>query len=582
MQPSRRFVLPLWACAVLVAIPASAGCKYLYKQIAGAIRQVMRDENGMVKGEGTTVEGLHEGWWTFFYEDGRKRSEGLYQKDVQAGPWTAWHENGRIEWVGYYGARGGRSDLWSYYFANGQRRARGRYREDLELGHWEFYGQDGQLVRAGSFDDARQVGWWTIRKDGRTERGLLFDGVRVGPWRSSAADGSETTTEHGVPDQLVLVREMADGHLRRTGLLRDGKPVGGWTSFRPDGTASASYVVGADGAPRTFAVFGGDGRFSAEGLVEGRELVSWQLASAEPAEPTPAPRSSKVAPPPGQDREPMPPLPPDLELWSADAPERPAERIAVRLAELTSPVPDDARVAPSAAPVVASPQAAVDNPRIVASQQPAWTVIEQQEIPDHVRAFLDKPVRERTRSRTSGRYQVPLDKVGTPRRRADLEGEPLPVERLEATDKTVVNLADFHGKKRVLLVVLRGFFGQVCVYCVAQTEALSQCAPRFDDLNLEVLILYPGPEGNEEAFLDAYSETFGKDLPPYRVFYDQDLAITEALGIKGGDLAFPTMIYVDEEGIVRYAYTGAHRADRPAANEIITFIKKLDEEQASK
>ena len=128
---------------------------------------------------------------------------------------------------------------------------------------------------------------------------------------------------------------------------------------------------------------------------------------------------------------------------------------------------------------------------------------------------------------------------------------------------------------RVLVVVLRGFSGQVCVYCVAQTEALAQCYESFQALNLECLVIYPGPEGDEKAFLQAYSETFDKGAPPYRVFYDPDLGLVKKLGIEGGDLAYPTTILIDEEGIVRYAYTGQHRADRPAAKKLIEFIKNL-------
>jgi peroxiredoxin len=67
---------------------------------------------------------------------------------------------------------------------------------------------------------------------------------------------------------------------------------------------------------------------------------------------------------------------------------------------------------------------------------------------------------------------------------------------------------------------------------------------------------------------------FGKGAPPYRVFYDPDLEIVQRLGIAG-DLAYPTTLIVDEQGLVQYAYKGVNRADRPAAKDLIKVIKGL-------
>jgi peroxiredoxin len=272
---------------------------------------------------------------------------------------------------------------------------------------------------------------------------------------------------------------------------------------------------------------------------------------------------------------PLPVLPPATE-WSADdladqqAPER---LVATWLAEVRASATAAADL-PQPAVTVDTP-AATASPRLVPPRLPEWTVLEQEELDQHVQEYLvgKKPT---AAAGSQSRYSIPPAMQGKPRRRADLEGQPLPIAELRATDGSTVRLHDFHGKRRVLIVVLRGFFGQVCVYCVAQTEALAQCHDRFAELNMEVLILYPGPEGNEQAFLDAYRDTFGKGAPPYRVFYDPDLAIVKQLGIEGGDLAYPTTIFVDESGVVRYAYTGAHRADRPAAEELLKFVTGLD------
>ena len=89
-----------------------------------------------------------------------------------------------------------------------------------------------------------------------------------------------------------------------------------------------------------------------------------------------------------------------------------------------------------------------------------------------------------------------------------------------------------------------------------------------------MLVIDPGPKENEASFRQLYAMEFGEGPPPYRVFYDPDLSLVTQLGIQG-DLASPTTIIVDEQGIVRYAYVGEHRADRPATKDLIKQIEGL-------
>jgi peroxiredoxin len=554
--------------AFAVALP---GCKWAFAKIAETLHFVARYDNGVPKKEGTLQDGQQTGKWTFYYDDGRKRAEGDYADDHQVGAWTSWYENGRVEWEGGFDERGARTGLWTFFHDNGQQRAVGRYDNDLEQGRWTFRGRDGKLQKVGDFLDARMVGLWSyLGPDGKpTAEGLVFDGERVGPW-TIHKDGAVVTDAYPVPDGMGLVRETwPDGSLRRIGLQRDGAPVGGWASFN---RAAADAIAGAGlplrmscvfaaGAIRSFfaAVPGDSEQPLAEGTLAGSDLVAW--------------RARQDGAPKPQDRAPLPKIPPSGGEWSsADLAGSAAADavVATWIAELRAP----ATALPAAVDTPATqPQTVADNPRIPAAHQPDWTVLEDKELQEHVQQYL---VHRKQPPASHSRYSIPAAMQGKPRHRADLEGHPFPIKELRATDGSIVHLADFHGKKRVLVVVLRGFFGQVCVYCVAQTEALAQCHDRFDALNLEVLILYPGPEGNEEAFLRAYEETFGKGAPPYRVFYDPDLQVVKQLGIEGGDLAYPTTVFIDEQGIVRYAYTGAHRADRPAADEIIEFIRGLD------
>jgi len=161
-----------------------------------------------------------------------------------------------------------------------------------------------------------------------------------------------------------------------------------------------------------------------------------------------------------------------------------------------------------------------------------------------------------------------------PGRRAELEGKPLPMEVFQSVDGGELDIRQYRGKKGVLVVILRGFVGEVCVYCVAQTEALAQCRERLESLGTEVVVVYPGPRENEESFEKAYALTFGKGAPPYRVFYDPDLEFVTKLGIAG-ELAYPSTLIVDKQGLVQYAFVGEHRADRPAAKKLLELIEGM-------
>ena len=152
--------------------------------------------------------------------------------------------------------------------------------------------------------------------------------------------------------------------------------------------------------------------------------------------------------------------------------------------------------------------------------------------------------------------------------------KPMPFQKMTAVDGDVVDLTSYQGKQRVMIVVLRGFLGEVCCYCVAQTKVLAKARSKLEKANVEVLVIYPGARENEESFRILYEEEFGEGPPPYKVFYDEDLSLVTKLGIEG-DLASPTTLLIDEQGVVQYAYVGAHRADRPATNKLIELIEGM-------
>jgi hypothetical protein len=56
--------------------------------------------------------------------------------------------------------------------------------------------------------------------------------------------------------------------------------------------------------------------------------------------------------------------------------------------------------------------------------------------------------------------------------------------------------------------------------------------------------------------------------------YDTDLTLTRALHIED-NLAMPTSILLDREGVIRWSHVAKDYADRPSAHEILRRIEKL-------
>lgn len=144
-----------------------------------------------------------------------------------------------------------------------------------------------------------------------------------------------------------------------------------------------------------------------------------------------------------------------------------------------------------------------------------------------------------------------------------------------------VAIGDFRGKKNVVLVFTRGFPGQICPFCTAQTSRLLATYPEFTRRNAEVLAVFPGQKSRVSDFLKAVhaQNTAGPAEPPFPVLLDEELAAVDRLGIRG-DLAKPSTYILDKQGRVRFAYVGAHVSDRPSIKALLQELDSIEREQA--
>ena len=162
----------------------------------------------------------------------------------------------------------------------------------------------------------------------------------------------------------------------------------------------------------------------------------------------------------------------------------------------------------------------------------------------------------------------------------DWKGKKLPLSKFIDSSGKPNNLADYIGKKTVVLCIMKGFYSQgVCVYCTRQTADLARAMPDFNKLNAEVLVVYPGGEDHISTFVKTVRDYEKSEDPrfhlPFKVLLDADQDVVKALGISG-DLAHPTTFVIGKDGVVQYQYSGRTISDRPAAKDILDEVQKLE------
>lgn len=156
----------------------------------------------------------------------------------------------------------------------------------------------------------------------------------------------------------------------------------------------------------------------------------------------------------------------------------------------------------------------------------------------------------------------------------ELIGNKFPFLRFIGSNGEIVDLSEFKGKKKLVLVILRGFAGSVCLVCSSQTIALSKNIEQFHDKDTEVVLVYPGPIETVPNFINSVRNLEENVTLPFPVVLDVDLNLVNTFKINGS-LAKPSTLILDKDGIVRYAYVGKNPSDRPTIPDLLNAIDEF-------
>jgi peroxiredoxin len=155
------------------------------------------------------------------------------------------------------------------------------------------------------------------------------------------------------------------------------------------------------------------------------------------------------------------------------------------------------------------------------------------------------------------------------------EGAKAPDFTLSTPTGKAVKLSTEERGHHLVLVILRGFPGYQCPYCVKQVHDFTDHASDFKAKNTRVLLVYPGPP----AELDQYAKEFLKkqaELPSNIVLVtDPDYKVTNLYGLRWDaphETAYPSTFILDKKGTVAFEKISHSHGDRLSAQDALDHL----------
>jgi peroxiredoxin len=138
-----------------------------------------------------------------------------------------------------------------------------------------------------------------------------------------------------------------------------------------------------------------------------------------------------------------------------------------------------------------------------------------------------------------------------------------------------VSLVSETNKGTTVLVLLRGYPGYQCPYCVRQAGDFIEHAQAFAAKHVDVLLVYPGPP----ADLDQHAKDFlakQADLPAnIQLVIDPDYNMTNAYGLRWDaphETAYPTTFVLDRHRKILFEKISHSHGDRTTAEDVLAQI----------
>lgn len=165
--------------------------------------------------------GMKQGHWITYYENGNKRYDGYFKDDKPVGTFTRFYEEKGIQSIMEF-EEDGKEACARIFYNNGNLAAEGKYREQRKHGEWKYYSfYSADLTFSENYVEGEKHGVSTIYyPNGKVSEILHF--------RYNREDGA-------------WVQYFENGTVSLKTTFREGKLHGDYTQYYPSGI---TYIVG--------------------------------------------------------------------------------------------------------------------------------------------------------------------------------------------------------------------------------------------------------------------------------------------------------------------------------------------------
>ncbi len=208
----------------------------------------------------TDLNGLRQGRWKFFYEDGKLQSEGTYRAGKRDGYFKTYDRKGNLTDLKKYSEdieivdvpEISKLTIVTEYYPNGKVKSLTTFRENLPDGIRREYDEEGKIISASVFVQGIRLSEGILNEDGTKEgmwkeffangslraEGRYAGGRKVGAWQFKYESGSlEQKGEYNNEGKLIGKWEwyFENGNLRAEEYYTNGLKDGMATEFDYNG-----------------------------------------------------------------------------------------------------------------------------------------------------------------------------------------------------------------------------------------------------------------------------------------------------------------------------------------------------------
>ena len=113
------------------------------------------------RSRGELKNGLKQGTWFDYHEDGQLWEKGKFVDGKQNGEWVQYYDNGQLRWKGNL-VNGKEEGESVKYYENGQLWEKGKFVDGKQNGEWVSYHENGQLRWKGNWFKGVFHGEWVV------------------------------------------------------------------------------------------------------------------------------------------------------------------------------------------------------------------------------------------------------------------------------------------------------------------------------------------------------------------------------------------------------------------------------------